>query len=260
MSYSLPTGLHDSKRLETQNQFLMEISTDHLKRAGLAKGQIVYDIGCGNGAMTEYLAKTVGSEGHVYACDSSLEQIAEARKRIAKQELTNVTFLNYDICDAAVWKNVQLADLVYMRFVLMHIKQPRQAIEIMGALLKSGGAIVSMEPIRREMCFQPDVPSLNKMMEIKRSFGEKLGVDFEIGLRLPDLYQKSGFLISTIETPQQDFSVGFEGMVAWCPKAVEAGYITQTQFEQWEAEIQQQKSIGTKFFSAKMMTVIARSL
>jgi hypothetical protein len=73
-------------------------------------------------------------------------------------------------------------------------------------------------------------------------------------------WAKSDFLISTMETQQQDFSIGCEGMVAWCPKAVDAGFITQTQFEQWKAEIQQQKSIGTKFFSAKMMTVIARKV
>jgi SAM-dependent methyltransferase len=260
LSYSLPTGLQDSKRLDIQHRFLMEISVDHLERAGFKKGQVVYDIGCGNGAMTEYLAETVDPKGHVYACDSNSEQISEAKKRIAEAGLNNVTFLQYDICDSEVWKDVQLADIIYARFLLMHLKRPEQAIKTMGTLLKPEGALASMEPIRREMYFQPAVPLLNSVMEIKLAFGRELGVDYEIGLHLPDLYKKSGFEVSTVEISQRDFSEGFEGIVAWCSKAVEAGFITQEQFEQWKIEIQKQKSKGTKFFTAKLMTVVARKI
>lgn len=65
-SYFLGTGDEAAKRLDLQHELSADMSYEHLEKAGLQKGQTVFDIGCGSGAMTLYLAKAVGPEGHVY--------------------------------------------------------------------------------------------------------------------------------------------------------------------------------------------------
>ncbi len=67
--YVLKTGIEAKEILDRQHNLFSQESYRHLERAGLAPGQKVWDIGCGSGAMTEYLAEAVGSIGHVYALD-----------------------------------------------------------------------------------------------------------------------------------------------------------------------------------------------
>lgn len=56
--------LRRAPRLTIQNDTLKEGTEKHLSAAGLSAGQIVCDIGCGNGVMLPYLAKAVGESAH----------------------------------------------------------------------------------------------------------------------------------------------------------------------------------------------------
>ena len=60
------------------------------KRLGFARGQTVADVGAGSGYFTVRLARRVGPEGKVYAVDVQPEMLTIIRKRIAKENLTNV--------------------------------------------------------------------------------------------------------------------------------------------------------------------------
>src|SRR3990167_7555643 len=82
-TYALATGKAGSQRLDLQNKMMSEEAYKQLEKAGLSEGQTVWDIGCGNGAMTVYLAQKVGKKGHVYAIDINEEQIKVAKEKIA---------------------------------------------------------------------------------------------------------------------------------------------------------------------------------
>ena len=92
-AYILKTGEQGAQALELQQQIFGQDSYDHLTKASLCMGQTVWDIGCGNGTMTEYLAKAIGRNGHVYAVDISQDQINLTKERLAKLGLNNVTFI-----------------------------------------------------------------------------------------------------------------------------------------------------------------------
>jgi tRNA A58 N-methylase Trm61 len=47
--------------------------------------------------MTIYLARHVGSSGHVFAIDESAEKLNVARQNINKTGLRNVTFIRADV-------------------------------------------------------------------------------------------------------------------------------------------------------------------
>ena len=83
---------------------------------------VVWDIGCGSGVMTEYLAKVVGSNGYVYAIDISNDQIKVAKRRIESAGYKNVEFIVGDINKI---KNdaYKKADIVYARFLINACKR-----------------------------------------------------------------------------------------------------------------------------------------
>ena len=99
-AYVLSTSVQARQNLDYQHQLMAEESYKQLKKAGLKKDQIVWDIGCGSGAMTEYIARTVGDNGKVFAVDVSKEQLENTIKRLSDVGLKNVTFILADIQDA----------------------------------------------------------------------------------------------------------------------------------------------------------------
>lgn len=65
-------------------------SRERLTGAGLEKGQVVLEYGCGIGSYTIPAAQIVGDEGTVYALDIHPLAIATVKKRSAKENLTNI--------------------------------------------------------------------------------------------------------------------------------------------------------------------------
>jgi len=61
-----------------------------LERAGLRKGQIVLDFGCGSGTYTIPAARTVGGQGKVYALDKDKEALDEVMRKARSAGLKNV--------------------------------------------------------------------------------------------------------------------------------------------------------------------------
>jgi ubiquinone/menaquinone biosynthesis C-methylase UbiE len=114
--YILGTGGQGASNLDLQHKILKEESFAQLRQAGLAKNMVVWDIGCGSGVMTEYLAETVGAEGLVYALDVSEEQINVTKERIAAAVHSNIQSIVGDIItlDANQFKK---ADIVYSRLL-----------------------------------------------------------------------------------------------------------------------------------------------
>jgi cyclopropane fatty-acyl-phospholipid synthase-like methyltransferase len=60
--YILATGQKAAQTLEKQHEIMSVHSIEQLQKAGLKEGMIVWDVGCGTGTMTEYIAKTEKSE------------------------------------------------------------------------------------------------------------------------------------------------------------------------------------------------------
>ncbi len=54
------------------------------------RGESIADVGCGLGTWAVVLAKAVGSEGKIYAVDIDPDAVAAARRRIEKEDVTNI--------------------------------------------------------------------------------------------------------------------------------------------------------------------------
>lgn len=188
--YILRTGSQGANNLDLQHEIFKDESFAQLKEAGLTKKMIVWDIGCGSGVMTEYLAKAVGDKGQVYALDVSEDQIKVAKKRIEAAGYKNVKFIVGDInkLDSSAYKK---ADIIYVRFLLMHVSDPVKIIKLMASFLKPGGVLSlqesSMDSVKKENNSNADI---NKFYDLIIAYGKLKGFDYNVGRKLPVICDK----------------------------------------------------------------------
>lgn len=193
-TYTLATGYAAEERLTLQDTIASKTSRQHLLEAKLSKGKIVCDLGCGNGRMTEFLATTVGDTGHVYAIDVSKAQLAIAEKYIQSKQLNNVTFVLSDINQSSSLLT-GIADIIYSRFLLMHLPDPALAIQNMKKMLKQGGIIASQESIL-STCFSTYRPEIfTHYTQAMIALGKYYGVNYDIGNNTKNLFEQSGFKV-----------------------------------------------------------------
>src|SRR6516164_8509059 len=137
--YVLATGPAADYRLRILHGLYGPGTRRLLLGAGLRRGMRVADVGCGVGLVTALLAELIGPEGHVVGIDVSAAQLAQARRRLAAGG-TNARFVEASACDTGLPRGS--FDLVYCRFLLLHLPDPERALRAIGSLLKPGGLLV----------------------------------------------------------------------------------------------------------------------
>ena len=238
--YILETGEQAGKRLDHQHRIFSKNSYEHLINAGISEGKVVWDVGCGSGAMTEYIAKIVGKTGHVYAMDASDKQLQVTKNRLEQAGLDNVTYIHMDINSAEFNPPINGADIVYSRFFLMHMQNPEIVIGKMKTLLKSGGTLALEEPIWNASYVSENNEIFKNYMKAGVTFGESKNLNFNLGLELKSILEKMNFAkvevehkevkLSAIDTKQQIIP----SIDEWTPKAIQAGIITIEDVTNWK--------------------------
>lgn len=135
--YALATGEAAAYRLRILHELYGAGTRRLLVDAGLRPGMRVADFGCGVGMVTAALADLVGPQGYVTGVDVSAAQLDQARDRVRGP---NVRFVEASATDTGLPR--ASFDLVYCRFLLLHLPDPDQALGEMRALLKPNGTLV----------------------------------------------------------------------------------------------------------------------
>lgn len=162
--------------------------------AGLKPGMKVLDAGCGSGAMTVWLAKQVGSAGHVTAIDNSESQLNYAIRRFQKANVTNVTTKVLSVYDIADLK--EKYDLIYCRFVLHHVFHPRNTIKLFYENLNPNGLYIGEEGrVGAAFAYPPSFAWQGHIPEPKHPDQEEdgLGRDGDFGIKLFYYCKQAGF-------------------------------------------------------------------
>jgi SAM-dependent methyltransferase len=122
---------------EDLDRVLVHFSDALLARAAARPAERVLDVGCGCGATTVMLARSVGNEGRVIGVDVSRPMLEKARMRAAG--MGQVELL---LTDASTYATPAPVDLVFSRFGVMFFADPGTAFAHLAAQLRPGGRMV----------------------------------------------------------------------------------------------------------------------
>jgi ubiquinone/menaquinone biosynthesis C-methylase UbiE len=189
-SYPIKGGETGRARLAVLAGVLAPTTERHLDRAGPLNGCIAVDVGCGGGDVTFALARRVGPNGHVTGIDLDLEKLAWARAGAQAQGIAHVTFDAIDVTKAWPTKNV---DLVYARFILTHLAEPKALLAQAMAALKPGGMILIEDIDIAGHFSHPDFPAVMAYAEIYMALSRRRGGNPIIGRSLDILLEAAGY-------------------------------------------------------------------
>jgi len=239
--YSLATGEAAVRRLNTLHAIYGPAGKRVLVQAGLAPGMRVADFGCGVGAVTQVLAEMVGPTGHVTGVDVSSDQLKQAERRCRDAGLHNVSFVE----SSATRTELPRAsfDLVYCRFLLLHLTDPPACIREMRAILKPGGMLVVEDG---DLTAAHSVPpsSIDSFAKLFAGLGPTRGLDYSMSRNLYHLVRDAGFPIVDVEIHQPAVARGpHRFLLKWSieeagPGCVEAGLLTTDELNQTLADMQ----------------------
>jgi SAM-dependent methyltransferase len=209
--YVLPSGDEAERRLAVVDS--VHGPDTHLflsKVCRLQEGLSVADIGCGVGTVSCWMAGAI--DAIVTGVDASEAQIRTAnarRDRLFREELRavgNVTFLQGSAYGTGL--EPESFDMVYSRFVLMHLQRPADAIAEMQRLLKPGG-ILALEDgdFDSPFCYPP-CAAYDRAFELYRLAGAQHGADFNIGRKLFGLVTAAGFENAEVQLAQPAYTRG----------------------------------------------------
>jgi SAM-dependent methyltransferase len=232
--YVLATGNAAAHRLKLLNNIYGPGGRRVLVEAGIRRGMRVADLGCGTGMVTQLLAELVGPEGEVVGVDFSGAQLEKARE-LWPADQKNVSFVQASATDTGLPH--ESFDLVYSRFLLIHLTEPRAALREMYELLKPGGILVCEDGDLTTAGSEP-FSKLHAFSVLFGQLGPVKGVDYTLGRRLFGLVLEANFSTAEITFNQPviakgeckrllDLSVAEAG-----PAFVAAGLLTNEELEQ----------------------------
>ncbi len=261
--YVLATGEAGADRLRIVHSVHGPDSEAFLQRAGLKAGLRVADIGCGVGILACWLAEQVGPEGEVIGVDISAGQVAVAQQTAQAAGLKNIRFVNAGAYATGLER--ESFDLVYSRFMLMHIQRPADAIAEMRALLKPGGILAIEDGDFSSPFSYPPSAVFDRCFELYRQSGARHGADFFVGRKLYRLAREAGFTDAQAALVQPAYTRGdAKRLPEWtlaesAPVLIEAGLATQAEIDALVQEMQAWAADeNTLFGMARMTQVWAR--
>lgn len=156
-----PAG-HDSSILKLHSVRNVDSSAPHLLPF-LKKGQLVLDIGCGPGSITNSLAELVGPQGKVIGVDIGEAAIAQAKKSAEEKGIRNVEFAIGNAIEGLAFPDSSF-DVVHIHQVLQHVSEPVTILREMRRLAKKPGGIISIrESDLGTSSWYPDSPALKDL-------------------------------------------------------------------------------------------------
>ena len=111
-------------------------SRERLTGAGLEKGQVVLEYGCGIGSYTIPAAQIVGDEGTVYALDIHPLAIRTVEKRSAKENFNNIKTI---LSDGETGLLDECVDVVLLYDTLHLVRDQGALLEELHRILKPDG-------------------------------------------------------------------------------------------------------------------------
>ena len=215
---------------------------------GLCAGDKVVDIGCGNGLLTEEIARAVGPNGQVTGIDPSRDMREPARKRCSDFSTVQI---EDGLADALPLQANSMDKAVAVQ-VLEYLPDIPAAIREAYRVLKVGGRFVAVDTGCRTLdWFSEDE---ERMCRIQAAWDHHY-TEARVSALWPTLTRQAGFGSIEVEpftycdvTLRPD-GIAFMLMHLMSRYASENGYVTESEATSWFDEQLQLSEEGRFFFS-----------
>ena len=187
--YALGYADSEFRRLERQAALFHDLTEDVLRRAGLAPGMHVLDVGCGVGDVSMLAATMVGAAGSVLGIDRCSVSLDVARRRAAAAGQPSVRF---QAAELDAFAPEEKFDAVIGRLVLMYQPDPAATLRRLRHHLRRGGILAFQEmamPLARSV---PAGPHYRRCTDwILRAFA-RAGCELDMGGKLFATFAAAG--------------------------------------------------------------------
>jgi ubiquinone/menaquinone biosynthesis C-methylase UbiE len=169
------------RRLERQGLFFRDLTENVLRRAGLADGMRVLDLGCGVDDVALLAAELVGPSGAVLGIDRSPESVETANRRAVVAEKSWVRFATADLDG---FETGERSDALIGRLVLLYLRDPSATLRRLSAYLSRRGIVAFHEmcmPMTRSV---PSAPLHDQCLKWIMMTFDRAGVEVDMGAKL----------------------------------------------------------------------------
>lgn len=163
-------------------------------------GDVVADVGAGDGRFSVALAPIVGTSGHVYATEVDPNDLQEIRERVERESAQNVTVVEGSQEDTGLEPGC--CDAILLRRVYHHFQKPVLMRESLRTALRADGLLLIVDfDTRRQWSRPRGIPESRDGHGIPRELlvSEMEGAGFE--------------LVRDLEWPNGDYALVFRAAV-----------------------------------------------
>lgn len=186
-------GTHDSEiaRLGLQHRVWRPHMLEAWRRAGLASGARVLDVGAGPGFASIDLAEIVGPTGEVIAVERSARFAASARERAAGANLSHLHVHEIDLMNDPL--PAAAFDIAWCRWVASFVTSPAVLAEKISLALRPGGRAIFHEYLDYGTWrYLPALPRVSEFVQQVMASWRAAGGEPDIADQLPALLAPHG--------------------------------------------------------------------
>ena len=219
-NYVLGTNDEEIARLGVQHRVWRARAIDAWRRAGIAAGQTVVDVGSGPGYASLDLADLVGPTGRVVAIDRSTRFLEALRAAADARGLTQIQTIEGDLDSVALPAGV---DLIWCRWVAAFVNDPRRLLARIHAALSPGRAFVSHEYFDYgQWRLAPGSADMDEFVRVVIDSWRGSGGEPNVGLEIPQWCAGLGFDVRETR-PIMDVLTPQDAAWQWPRAFVESG-------------------------------------
>ncbi len=180
--YFLKVGEEGGKRLGALSNIYNSTTKEFLLRNALKPGIRVLEVGGGTGDISCWIANKIGRLGLVKVIDSSSSQVFLIRNKIRFFKLRNIEVEKIKVEN--ILPNFGKFDLVFCRFLLIHMQNPKKIIKKLFSLLNPGGKLIIEDCIfSKSFCF-PTLDAFDRRIELIQQLFKVSNKNYDIGKHL----------------------------------------------------------------------------
>ena len=213
--YALGYTEREFRRLEFQGEFFRDLTEDILRRAGIAPGMQVLDVGCGVGDVSLLLGRMTGPSGAVLGIDRSQDAIAVARRRAGAGGFDH---LRFEASEIDAFSAPQPFDAIVGRLVLGYLPDPAATLKRLAGCLRPGGILAFQEMAMVQARSVPEGPHFASFSRWMLQTFERAGFEVDMGGKL-----FGTFLAAGLPAPQMISA----GRVEGSPQSSVYGYLAE---------------------------------